>query len=103
MYKLSFFVPESHLDIVKNAVFAAGAGKIGNYDCCSWQVKGQGQFRPLDGSNPYIGGKGSIESVDEYLVELVCGEEFIKNAVAALKEAHPYEEPAYHVWKLEDF
>lgn len=103
MYKLVFFVPESHLESVKEAVFAQGAGRIGDYDSCCWQVKGMGQFRPLSGSDPYIGEKGKLESVEEYRVELVCGDDCIQASVAALKESHPYEEPAYDVWRLELF
>lgn len=102
MYKLSFFVPEESLEVVKEAVFAAGAGRIGDYDCCSWQVKGIGQFRPLSGSQPYIGTQGQVEQVDEWKVEMVCGDDCIKPAVAALKAAHPYEEVAYDVWQLAD-
>lgn len=101
MYKLSFYVPASHLEQVKQAVFATGAGRIGNYDNCCWQVAGQGQFRALDGSKPWIGRQGSVETVEEYRVELVCVDELIKAAVAALKLAHPYEEPAYDVVRLE--
>ncbi len=103
MYKICFFVPETHLDVVKEAVFATGAGTIGNYDCCCWQVKGSGQFRALNGSDPFIGHVGSLETVSEYKVELVCDDELIKKAIDALKEAHPYEEPAFDVWKLEVF
>ncbi len=103
MYKLSFFVPLEHCEEVKAAVFKTGAGKIGDYDSCSWQTKGEGQFRPLEGSNPFIGQKGAVERVEEYKVELVCSDELIGDAVAALKTAHPYEEPAYDVWKLEEF
>jgi hypothetical protein len=103
MYKLGFYVPASHLEQVKQAVFATGAGRIGNYDCCCWQVAGQGQFRPLDGSKPWIGRQGSVETAEEYRVELVCVEELIKAAVAAMKLSHPYEEPAYDVVKLERF
>ena len=102
MYKLSFFVPEESLDVVKQAVFAAGAGRIGDYDCCSWQAKGIGQFRPLAGSQPYIGTQGQVEQVDEWKVEMVCSDECIQAAVIALKAAHPYEEVAYDVWKLAD-
>lgn len=102
MYKLAFFVPESHLETVKNAVFSTGAGKIGDYDYCCWQVKGQGQFRALQGSNPFIGQQGVIESVEEYRVELVCEDALIRAAVTALKQAHPYEEPAYDVFALAD-
>ena len=101
MYKLCFYVPESHLEIVKSAVFAAGAGRIGNYDQCCWQALGQGQFRPLEGSDPYLGEQDRVEIVSEYKVEMVCDGACIKDAIAALKEAHPYEEPAYDVWKLE--
>ena len=100
MYKLAFFVPESHLDVVKTAVFATGAGRIGDYDCCCWQTKGEGQFRPLPGSEPFVGKQGAVESVEEYRVELVCDDDLIKQAVQALVDAHPYEEPAYDVWRL---
>jgi hypothetical protein len=103
MYKLSFFVPPSHVDVVKSAVFAAGAGRIGAYDCCSWQTLGQGQFRPLDGSQPFIGQAGEIEQVQEWKVELVVADDLIAQAVMALKQSHPYETPAYEVWKLADF
>ena len=100
MYKLSFFVPASHLDTVKMAVFAVGAGRIGDYDSCCWQALGQGQFRPLSGSNPHLGQQGKVETVEEYRVELVCEDKLINAAVKALVEAHPYEEPAYDVWEL---
>jgi structural hemagglutinin/hemolysin toxin protein RtxA len=103
MYKLCFYVPATHVDIVKNAIFAAGAGRVANYDSCAWQVLGEGQFRPLAGSNPFIGAHDHIESVAEYKVETVCDDAYIVAVVAALKEAHPYEEPAYQVWKLEQF
>lgn len=103
MYQLSFYVPESHLEAVKAAVFAAGGGRIGNYDHCAWQVKGQGQFRPLAGANPHLGAVGAVESVDEYRVELVVRDELIADVVTALKAAHPYEEPAYAVIRLESF
>ena len=100
MYKLAFFVPESHLDVVKAAVFSTGAGKIGDYQECCWQVLGQGQFRPMASADPFIGNAGILEQVDEFRVELVCQDALIKEAVAALKQAHPYEEPAYDVWQL---
>lgn len=103
MYQLSFYVPAAHVDVVKQAVFDAGGGRIGNYDSCCWQVAGQGQFRPLPGSDPAVGGIGQLELVDEFKVEMVCDDALIANAVAALRRAHPYEEPAYQVWKLESF
>ncbi|ALO45890.1 Nif3-like dinuclear metal center hexameric protein [Pseudohongiella spirulinae] len=97
MFKLTFYVPESHLEDVKTAVFAAGGGRIGDYDSCCWQCVGQGQFRPLDGADPFTGKVGVLESVTEFRVELVCDEACIKDVVQALKKAHPYEEPAYDV------
>ncbi|KPZ08260.1 hypothetical protein ALP50_00729 [Pseudomonas syringae pv. spinaceae] len=103
MYKLAFFVPPSHVDKVKNAVFAAGAGRIGAYDQCSWQVLGQGQFRPLNGSQPFIGQGGVVESVEEWKVELVVADDLIQQAVLALKQSHPYETPAYEIRRLADF
>ncbi len=72
MYKIYFYVPKSHLDKVKQAVFSKGAGKLGNYDNCAWQTLGTGQFRALDGSHPAIGEQNRLEHVQEYKVETVC-------------------------------
>ena len=102
MYKLCFYVPESHLEPVKSAVFATGAGRIGDYDNCCWQTAGQGQFRPLPGSDPFIGSTGQLETVAEFKVELVCDDAVVEAAVAALRAAHPYEEPAFDLWRLTD-
>ncbi len=99
MYKISFFVPETHLESVKSAMFVAGAGKIGLYDCCAWQVKGQGQFRALEGSTPFLGEQNQVESVEEYRVEMVCDEVYIRKAIQVLLDTHPYETPAYDVIK----
>lgn len=102
MYKMCYFVPESHLEVTKSALFEAGAGRIGDYDSCAWQCKGLGQFRPLQGSQPYLGQAGEVERVEEFRVELVCADEQIVAALQALKKAHPYEEPAYEVFRMED-
>lgn len=102
MYKLAFYVPQSHLEMVKNAVFATQAGRIGHYEHCCWQVLGQGQFRPMASAQPFIGTAGTLETLSEYRVELVCDDAHIRAAIAALKAAHPYEEPAYEVYKLEN-
>lgn len=101
MYKLAFFVPEAHKESVKQAIFATGAGRIGNYDCCCWEVQGMGQFRALQGANPFIGQPGALETVAEFRVELVCEDHLIAAAVAALRSVHPYEEPAFDAWRLE--
>lgn len=103
MYKIYFYAPPENVEQVKNAMFKAGAGKIGNYSCCAWQTLGEGQFMPLDGSNAYFGEKNKIEKIPEYSVEMVCAEEYIHQAIAALKSAHPYETPAYQVIRVEDF
>jgi hypothetical protein len=102
MYKLAFFVPESHLDEVKVALFDRGVGKIGDYDACCWQVLGQGQFRPAEGSQPFVGELNQLEMMSEWKVEMVCEDQLIKEAVAILKQVHPYEEVAYDVYKLAD-
>ena len=102
MYKLCVFVPESHLTPVKTALFKAGAGKIGNYDQCCWQTLGQGQFRALENSQPFIGKQGQLEVVDEYKLELVVEDALIKSIIKEMKQAHPYEQPAYDVWLLAD-
>lgn len=100
MFKLCFYVPQSHLDVVKQAVFDAGAGRIGNYEQCCWQVAGLGQFCPQPGSNPAIGQLDQLETVVEYRVEMVCEKNLISGVIDALKLAHPYEEPAYNVIQL---
>ena len=100
MHKLCFYVPESHLERVKQALFASGAGRIGDYDHCCWQVLGQGQFRPLPGSDPFIGSEGAEQKVPEYKVELVVADELVEPALVALRQAHPYQEPAFDLWPL---
>lgn len=102
MYKLSFFVPQEQLEAVKQALFDVGVGKIGNYDSCCWQTLGEGQFRPLAGSDPHIGALDIVERLPEWKVEMVCSDQLIRLAVETLKRAHPYEEVAYDVWQLAD-
>lgn len=103
MYKLVFFTPCDVAQQVAKAAFDAGAGKIGNYDMCCFISEGTGQFRPLEGSHPHIGNQNELEFVKESKVEMVCEDQFIKQAVEAMVKAHPYETPAYDVIKLEDF
>ncbi|MGZ4958309.1 MAG: NGG1p interacting factor NIF3 [Methylomonas sp.] len=100
MYKLIFYVPASHLESVKNALFDKGAGRFRNYDRCCWQVLGKGQFRPLEDSQPFLGETGRLEIADEYKVEMICADHLIKAALQTLLNAHPYEEPAYEVYKI---
>lgn len=100
MYKLVFFVPESHVEEVKAAVFDAGAGRYEHYDRCSWQILGDGQYRPLAGSDPFLGRAGELEQVRECRVEMLCNESRLKAALRALVDAHPYEEPAYEAYRV---
>lgn len=106
-FKLIFFTPPSALVACKAAIFAAGAGRFpgpGNYTECCWTATGTGQFRPGNTANPHIGSVDALEEVQEVKVETLClGEDVARRAVEALKIAHPYEEPAYEVYKLEDF
>ncbi len=97
MVSLVVYLPESALEKVKAAMFAAGAGKMGNYDHCCWQTQGVGQFRPLEGSNPAIGAQGTIEQVKEWKVEMVCEKALVNQVIQAMKAAHPYETPAFLV------
>lgn len=99
MLAISVYIPESHLEEVKSAMFRAGAGKIGNYDSCAWETEGRGQFRALENSNPHIGTQGKLEQVKEWKVEMVCEDALIHNVIRAMKAAHPYETPAYLVCK----
>lgn len=100
MFVIVVYIPESHLEDVKEAMFSAGGGRYENYDKCSWQVLGTGQFHPLEGSNPFIGQPGEVEQVAEYRVEMICEEKYLKQVFKALKKAHPYEEPAYHAYAI---
>ena len=103
MYKLTVFIPDTALEPVKSALFAAGAGKIGNYEQCCWQVQGSGQFMPLAGSQPHIGTQDTLETVEEWRVEMVVADAYIKPVIEALKQTHPYETPAYNVIQVLDF
>ncbi len=100
MIKLCVYIPENALEEVKEAMFAAGAGRIGNYSKCCWQVRGDGQFLPLDGAAPALGSLHQVEQVVEYKVELVCEREVLEEVLSALKNAHPYEEPAFQFWPV---
>ncbi|NNH00831.1 YqfO family protein [Acinetobacter sp. ANC 5414] len=102
MLKLIYYVPESHLESTKNAVFQAGAGCIGNYEHCAWQVQGTGQFKPVKGANPFIGEVGELENVEEWRVETIISEDKASNVAKALKASHPYEEPAFEFIQMVD-
>lgn len=98
--KWVIFVPTADATAVRDAVFAAGAGHIGDYSHCSWSVAGAGQFLPLDGAAPAIGTIGSLEWVDEDRVEVVAPARLRAQVLAAVRASHPYEEPAFDVLPL---
>ena len=102
MHKLTVYVPESHLEPVKDALFGAGAGCYAAYDRCCWQVLGQGQFRPLAGSAPFIGQAGVLERLPEWRVEMICKDAAVAAVTAALRAAHAYEEPAFDWVRLSE-
>ncbi|MEO7588171.1 MAG: NGG1p interacting factor NIF3 [Arachnia sp.] len=94
---LVFYVPVADTDAVLAAVFGAGGGRIGHYDQCAFVVEGRGQFRPLPGAHPTIGEVGELEHVAENRVELTFTRPLREAVIAALRESHPYEEPAFHI------
>lgn len=95
MLKLTVYVPDSHLEAVKQALFGAGAGRLGNYDQCCWQVMGEGQFRPLLGAQPFLGKTSQLETVPEWRLEVLLPASAQTAVVQALRQAHPYETPAF--------
>ncbi len=101
--KLVFSVPETHADIVREAMGNAGAGKIGNYSFCSVSTKIVGRFRPEAGANPTIGEVGKLEAVNEEKIEAICPREIVTDVMEAIQKVHPYEEIGFDVYALEDF
>ncbi len=99
--KIVVFVPETHTDIVREAIGMAGAGKIGNYSHCSFSSKGIGRFKPENGANPHIGEVGKFEEVVEERIETVCSREKLQEVITAIKKVHPYDEVAFDVYPLE--
>lgn len=100
--KIVVFVPESHSQQLMHAMTLAGAGHIGKYSDCTFQTTGIGTFRPLEGSNPHIGEKGSLEHVTEVRLETVVTEALKRQVLTAMLKAHPYEEVAYDIYQLQN-
>ena len=98
--KLVWFVPREALDVTREAVFSAGAGRIGGYERCSWYTAGTGTFFGGEGTEPSIGQAGREERVAELRVETVVPDDRVDAVVAALVAAHPYEEVAYDLYRL---
>jgi len=100
--KIVVFVPETHTDIVREAMGKAGAGKIGNYTFCTFSTKGIGRFKPEEGAHPHIGEVGKLEEVIEERIETICLREKLKDVIDAVKDVHPYDEVALDVYSLDE-
>ncbi len=101
-YKLITFIPENAVNEVTDALYAAGAGAIGNYSDCGFMHEGVGTFKPLKGANPAIGKRGKLEHVSEIRLETVIPAGKVATVIAALRESHPYETPAFDVFQHHD-
>ena len=102
MFKLFVFIPVDSKEAVKEALFSAGAGELGNYSKCSFEVLGKGQFQANSKANPTLGIPNQLEHVDEVKLEVLVPKQLLKAAILAMFKAHPYEEPAYEVLELFD-
>lgn len=100
--KFVVFVPLSHTDIVRKALGEAGAGKIGNYDFCSFSTRGVGRFRGNEKTNPTVGEANKYESVEEEKIEAIVPREILKEVIEKVKAVHPYEEVAFDIYPLEN-
>jgi len=100
--KLVTFVPENHAEKVRKSLFEAGAGFIGNYDSCSYNVLGQGSFRALEGANPFVGNLGKIHFEPEIRIETIFPKHLTNKIIDALLASHPYEEVAYDIYPLDN-
>ena len=100
--KILVTIPVEDVDKIREVVCDAGAGVIGEYDYCTTSVKSIGTFRPSDNANPYIGTRQQLEFVEEEKLEFVCDVDKVKGVLKALREAHPYEEPAIDIVPLID-
>lgn len=99
--KLIVFVPLTHSDIVRQVLGEAGAGKIGNYDFCSFSTRGIGRFRGNEKTNPAVDEAGKYEAVQEERIEAIVPREILKSVIEKVKSVHPYEEVAFDIYPLE--
>lgn len=99
-YKVIVTIPENEADKLREAIGNAGGGKVGSYIHCSFSVKGTGRFLPIDGAKPAIGQISQFEEVAEERIEITCDDARIKAVVAAIREAHSYEEPSIDIYEL---
>jgi len=100
--KIVVFVPLSHANEVRNAIFKSGGGHIGNYDSCSYNLAGYGTFRGLDAANPFVGQKGEVHKEEEIRIETVVPSFYVNHVINEMIKAHPYEEVAYDIYNLDN-
>jgi len=100
-YKIVVYVPESHGNELRAAMGDADAGVIGDYTHCMFTLKGTGQFKPGEGSDPYVGEVGKLNKVEEERIETVCEADKLPGIIKAIRDTHPYEEPAFDVYPIE--
>ena len=98
--KVIVTIPIKNVNEVRNAIFEAGAGVIGNYTHCSMATKCIGTFKPTEAANPYIGETNNLEFVEEEKLEIVCNVKLVKNVISKIREVHPYEEPSIDIIPL---
>lgn len=101
-YKLVVFVPLAHAEKVRESIHAAGAGKMGHYSHTSFSSRGVGRFQPEKGAHPTFGKIGKLKKIEEEKIEILCERKIVKKVIAAMKKAHPYEEPVYDVYELKN-
>jgi len=98
--KIVVFVPQSHADIVRQAIGEAGGGVIGNYSHCSYSISGIGRYKPLAGAHPAIGKVGKFEEVREERIEFICERSKARKVISAIRKVHPYEEVVVDIYPL---
>jgi hypothetical protein len=99
-YKIVVFTPGSHVEKIAKVMSESGAGKIGKYSGCSFRLEGRGTFKGEKGTNPYLGEKGKLETVDEIRLEMICSPENLNKTIDEMLKVHPYDEPAYDIYEV---
>ncbi|SIS36849.1 Nif3-like dinuclear metal center hexameric protein [Salimicrobium flavidum] len=101
VYKVAIHTPVDHREAIRDAMSEAGGGHLGDYSHCTFQIEGEGTFKPLEGADPFIGEAGELEKVQEVKIETIVKEKNLDSVLQSIKKAHPYEEPAYDVYRVE--
>ena len=102
MKKLVTFCPHEHIEVVRQAIFNAGAGHIGNYSDCGFTSSGKGSFKAMEGSKPFVGEQGKLHEEEEIRIETIVPDYLLQNVISRMISAHPYEEVAYDVYPLDN-